>query len=79
MSFPFHYTVNAYDANGVLQEQLVDARNWQATEMCCDYVYTWDFAYSEIIDCLGQHHGEYGVRPASLGERKFTPSPVGVF
>ena len=65
----FVFTTTAYNTLGEAQETETQFDSWEATEMCLDL--SMLYGYAETLDAWGKHHGEYGDRPASLGERVY--------
>ncbi len=63
------FTTTAYNTLGEAQETETQFDSWEATEMCLDL--SMLYGYAETLDAWGKHHGEYGDRPASLGERVY--------
>ena len=63
------FTTTAYNTLGEAQETETQFDSWEATEMCLDLSMLYGFA--ETLDAWGKHHGEYGDRPASLGQRVY--------
>ena len=63
------FTTTAYNTLGEAQETETQFDSWEATEMCLDL--SMLYGYAETLDAWGKHHGEYGDRPASLGERGY--------
>ena len=51
------YNIIAYNTLGEVQEVEATDDSWIATETC--------------LDLWGRHAGEYGDRPAALGQRTF--------
>ena len=41
----------------------------EATEMCLDL--SMLYGYAETTDLWGRHYGDYGDRPAALGQRAY--------
>ena len=63
------YTTTAYNTLGEAQETETLTDSWQATEICLDF--SMLYGYAETLDAWGKHCGEYGDRPASLGQRVY--------
>ena len=63
------FTTTAYNTLGEAQENETQFDSWEATEMCLDL--SMLYGYAETLDAWGKHHGEYGDRPASLGQRVY--------
>ena len=63
------FTTTAYNTLGEEQETETQFDSWEATEMCLDL--SMLYGYAETLDAWGKHHGEYGDRPASLGQRVY--------
>ena len=65
----FVFTTTAYNTLGEAQETETQTDSWEATEICL--ALSEEFGYAETLDAWGKHHGEYGDRPASLGQRVY--------
>ena len=63
------YNVIAYNTLGEVQEVEATGDSWQATEICLDL--SMLYGYAETLDLWGRHCGDYGDRPASLGQRTY--------
>ena len=63
------FTTTAYNTLGEAQEKETQTDSWAATEMCLDM--SMLYGYAETLDAWGHHCGEYGDRPASLGQRVY--------
>ena len=63
------FTTTAYNSLGQAQETETQFDSWEATEMCLDL--SMLYGYAETLDAWGKHCGEYGDRPASLGQRVY--------
>ena len=63
------FTTTAYNTLGEAQETETQFYSWEATEMCLDL--SMLYGYAETLDAWGKHHGEYGDRPAALGQRRY--------
>ena len=63
------YNIIAYNTLGEVQEVETTDDGWQATEFCLDL--SMLYGYAETLDAWGKHCGEYGDRPASLGQRVY--------
>ena len=63
------FTTTAYNTLGEAQETETHTDSWQATEICL--ALSEIYGYAETLDAWGKHHGEYGDRPASLGQRVY--------
>ena len=63
------YNVIAYNTLGEVQEVEATGDSWQATEICLDL--SMLYGYAETLDAWGKHCGEYGDRPAALGQRAY--------
>ena len=63
------FTTTAYNTLGEAQEKETLTDSWQATEICLDL--SMLYGYAETTDAWGHHYGEYGDRPASLGQRAY--------
>jgi len=66
----FDYKITAYDRLGKVQEvenlfcppDEIDGVMYDLSEQ---------YGYAEAFDTMNTHVGEYGVRPLSLGERRY--------
>ena len=63
------YNIIAYNTLGEVQEVEATNDSWKAVELCLDL--SMLYGYAETLDAWGKHHGEYGDRPASLGQRVY--------
>ena len=64
----FTYTVTAYNKFGKPMATEVTTDTWEATELSLSM--SECFGYAETIcDNFQTHEGEYGERPAALGDR----------
>ena len=63
------YNIIAYNTLGEVQEVEATNDSWQATEICLDL--SMLYGYAETLDAWGRHAGEYGDRPAALGQRAY--------
>ena len=63
------FTTTAYNSLGQAQESETQIDSWTATEICLDF--SMLYGYAETLDAWGKHCGEYGDRPASLGQRVY--------
>ena len=63
------FTTTAYNTLGEAQETETHTDSWSATEICLDLAML--YGYAETLDAWGRHAGEYGDRPAALGQRVF--------
>ena len=63
------YNVIAYNTLGEVQEVEATGDNWEAVEICL--AMSEQFGYAETLDLWGRHSGDYGDRPAALGERTY--------
>ena len=63
------YNIIAYNTLGEVQEVEATDDSWIATETCLDL--SMLYGYAETTDLWGRHYGEYGDRPASLGQRAY--------
>jgi len=63
------FTTIAYNTLGEVQEVEATNDNWLAVELCLDM--SMLYGYAETLDAWGRHAGEYGDRPAALGQRVF--------
>ena len=64
-----NFTTTAYNTLGEPQETETLTDSWAATEMCLDL--SMLYGYAETTDAWGRHYGEYGDRPAALGQRAY--------
>ena len=64
-----YFTTTAYNTLGEAQEKETLTDSWAATEMCLDM--SMLYGYAETTDLWGRHSGEYGDRPAALGQRAY--------
>ena len=63
------YNIIAYTTLGEVQEVEATDDSWIATETCLDL--SMLYGYAEQINVWGKHCGEYGDRPAALGQRAY--------
>ena len=63
------FTTTAYNTLGEAQEKETLTDSWESTEICLDL--SMLYGYAETTDLWGRHYGEYGDRPASLGQRAY--------
>ena len=63
------FTTTAYNTLGEAQEKETLTDSWKASEMCLDL--SMLYGYAETLDAWGKHCGEYGDRPAALGQRVY--------
>ena len=63
------FTTTAYNTLGEAQEKETLTDSWAATEICLDL--SMLYGYAEQINPWGKHCGEYGDRPAALGQRAY--------
>ena len=63
------FTTTAYNTLGEAQEKETLTDSWAATEMCLDL--SMLYGYAEATDPCNTHMGEYGDRPAALGDRAY--------
>ena len=63
------FTTTAYNTLGEVQEKETQTDSWKATEFCLDM--SMLYGYAEQLDPWGKHCGEYGDRPAALGQRVY--------
>ena len=63
------YTTTAYNTLGEVQETETQNDSWSACEMCLDL--SMLYGYAETTDLWGRHAGDYGDRPAQLGQRVY--------
>ena len=63
------FTTTAYNTLGEVQETETQNDSWAATEMCLDM--SMLYGYAETTDLWGRHAGDYGDRPAALGQRVY--------
>ena len=65
----FTFTTTAYNSLGQAQESETQTDSWSATEICL--ALSEIYGYAETLDAWGRHAGEYGDRPAALGQRAY--------
>ena len=63
------FTTTAYNPQGQAVEHETINDSWKATEFCLDM--SMLYGYAEQLDPWGKHCGEYGDRPAALGQRVY--------
>ena len=63
------YNIIAYNTLGEVQEVEATNDSWKAVELCLDM--SMLYGYAEHLDLWGRHAGEYGNRPAALGQRTY--------
>ena len=63
------YNIIAYNTLGEVQEVEATNDSWKAVEICLDM--SMLYGYAEHLDLWGRHAGEYGDRPAALGQRTY--------
>ena len=63
------YNIIAYNTLGEVQEVEATNDSWKAVELCLDM--SMLYGYAEHLDLWGRHAGEYGDRPAALGQRVY--------
>ena len=63
------FTTIAYNLQGQVQETETQHDSWTATEICL--AMSEQFGYAETLDLWGRHAGDYGDRPAALGQRVY--------
>ena len=63
------FTTTAYNTLGEAQEKETQTDSWEATEICLTL--SEQFGYAETVDLWGRHTGDYGDRPAALGQRVY--------
>ena len=63
------YNIIGYNTLGEVQEVAATNDSWQAVELCLTL--SEQYGYAEHLDLWGRHAGEYGDRPAALGQRTF--------
>jgi len=63
------FTTTAYDYQGNAVEHETSTDAWTHTELCLSL--SEAYGYAETVNELGTHCGEYGDRPAALGQRVF--------
>ena len=63
------FRTTAYNTLGEAQETETCLDRWVSTEICLDL--SMLYGYAETLDAWGRHAGEYGDRPAALGQRVF--------
>ena len=65
----FTFTTTAYNLQGEALETETQTDSLSATEICL--ALSEEFGYAETLDAWGKHCGEYGDRPAALGQRVY--------
>ena len=65
----FTFTTIGYNFQGEPLEHETQTDSWTATEICL--ALSEQYGYAETIDLWGRHCGDYGDRPASLGQRVY--------
>ena len=63
------YHIIGYNTLGEVQSVESTHDSWQAVELCL--ARSEEFAYAETLDLWGRHSGDYGNRPAALGQRVY--------
>ena len=63
------FTTTAYNSQGQALASETQTDNWEAVEICL--AMSEQFGYAETLDLWGRHSGDYGDRPASLGQRVY--------
>ena len=63
------FTTTAYNSQGEALETETQTDSWEATEICLTL--SEQFGYAETVDLWGRHAGDYGNRPAALGDRVY--------
>ena len=63
------YNIIGYNTLGEVQEVEATNDSWQAVELCLTL--SEQYGDAEHLDLWGRHAGEYGDRPAALGQRTF--------
>ena len=63
------FTTTAYNPQGQAVEHETINDSWDATEICLTM--SEQYGYAETLDLWGRHYGEYGDRPAALGQRAY--------
>ena len=63
------FTTIAYNQQGQAVEHETQTDSWTATEICLDF--SMLYGYAETLDLWGRHCGDYGDRPAALGQRVY--------
>ena len=63
------YRTTAYNLQGEALETETQTDSWEAVEICL--AMSEQFGYAETLDLWGRHSGDYGDRPAALGERTY--------
>ena len=66
--FDFSYTTTAYDYQGNPVEHETGSDSWSHTEICL--AMAEQYGYAETTQG-GRQVGEYGTRPAALGQRVY--------
>ena len=63
------FTTTAYNSQGQALSSETHTDNWEAVEICLGM--SEEFGYAETTDLWGRHAGDYGDRPAALGQRVY--------
>ena len=63
------FTTTAYNSQGEALETETQTDSWEATEICLTL--SEAYGYAETTDLWGRHAGDYGDRPAALGNRVY--------
>ena len=63
------YHIIGYNTLGEVQSVESTHDSWQAVELCL--ALSEEFAYAETLELWGRHSGDYGNRPAALGQRVY--------
>ena len=63
------YHIIGYNTLGEVQSVESTHDSLQAVELCL--ALSEEFAYAETLDLWGRHSGDYGNRPAALGQRVY--------
>ena len=63
------FTTTAYNSQGQALASETQTDNWEAVEICLGM--SEEFGYAEATDPMHTHMGEYGNRPAALGQRRY--------
>ena len=63
------YRTTAYNLQGEALETETQTDSWEAVEICL--AMSEQYGYAETTDLWGRHTGDYGDRPAALGQRVY--------
>ena len=63
------YRTTAYNLQGEALETETQTDSWEAVEICL--AMSEQYGYAETTDLWGRYTGDYGDRPAALGQRVY--------